>query len=183
MENISNFLDFFSKFPEFDLLYLLITLYFLFQCTKKGFVLSILAASKWVLAYIITIFLFPKVKPYVEGIIDSEYVLDITLGISLFIIIIFIILLVNKGIGKAVSYSGLGKLDRIFGFFFGFIKAYVISVCLFAATDIVYDHKKWSLNLDQSLTFPWVEKGSNYLIKEFPNEKQYKDAKEKVQDL
>ena len=178
-----DFLDLFSKLPEFDLMYLLLTLYFLFQCTKKGFILSVLAALKWVLAYIVTLFLFPITKPYVEGIIDSEYVLDIALSISLFIIVIFFILLINKGIGKAVSYSGLGKLDRIFGFFFGFIKAYVVSICLFAAADIVYDHKKWSINLDRSLTFPWVEKGSNYLIKEFPNEKQYKDAKEKVQDL
>ena len=34
-----------------------------------------------------------------------------------------------------------------------------------------------------SFTFPMVEKGSKYLIKEFPNEKEYQDAKEKVQDI
>ena len=183
MENISNFLNLFSKLPEFDLLYFLISLYFIFRCTKKGFVLSVLSASKWVLAYVITLFLFPKTKPYVEGIIDSEYVLDIILSISLFIVVIFIILLINKGIGKAVTYSGLGRLDRIFGFFFGFVIAYVFSVCIFAAVDTVYNHKKWAINLDRSLTFPWVEKGSNYLIKEFPNEKEYEDAKEKIQDI
>ena len=183
MENISNFLSFFSKLPEFDLLYSLITIYFLFQCTKKGFVLSVLSASKWILAYIVTIFLFPKIKPYLKDIIDSEYVLDITLSIFLFIIVIFIILLTNKGIGKAINYTGLGKLDRIFGFFFGFIKGYVVCVCIFAAANIIYDHKKWAINLDRSITFTWVEKGSNYLIKEFPNEKQYENAKEKVQDL
>ena len=183
MENVSIISDIFSKLPKFDLIYLLLTLYFLFQCTKKGFVLSLLSASKWVLAYVITLFLFPKAKPYVEDIIDNEYVLDITLGISLFIIIIFIVLLVNKGMRKAVTYSGLGTLDRIFGFFFGFVKAYVIAVCIFATADIIYNHKKWAINLDRSITFPWVEKGSNYLIKGFPNEKEYKDAKEKVQNL
>ena len=183
MENIMDFLDLFSKLPEFDLMYLLLTLYFLFQCTKKGFILSLLSASKWVLAYVITLFLFPKARPYVENIIDNEYVLDISLGISLFIIVIFIILLVNKGIRKAVTYSGLGTLDRIFGFFFGFVKAYVVAICIFATADIIYNHKKWAINLDSSITFPWVEKGSNYLIKGFPNEKEYKDAKEKVQNL
>ena len=183
MENISYFLDIFKKLPEFDLMYLLITFYFLFQCYKKGFVLSILSASKWVLAYVITIFTFPKAKPYVEGIIDNEYVLDITLGISLFVVVIFVILLINKGIGKAVNYSGLGNLDRLFGFFFGFIKAYVVSVCIFATADILYDHKKWAINLDRSIFFPWVEKGSNYLIKGLPNKKEYEDAKEKVQNL
>ena len=176
-------IDFFSKFSSFDTIYLFITLWTLFECTKKGFLLSILSASKWLLAYIITLFLFPKAKPYVEDLIDSEYVLDIFLGISLFVVVIFLILLINKSISRAITYSGLGTLDRIFGFFFGFFKAYIICVCIFATINIVYNHKKWAINLDQSLTFPWVEKGSNYLIKEFPTQKEYKDAKEKVQDL
>ena len=176
-------IDFFSKFSSFDTIYLFITLWTLFECTKKGFLLSILSASKWLLAYVITLFLFPKTKPYVEDLIDSEYILDIFLGISLFVVVIFVILLINKSINRAITYSGLGTLDRIFGFFFGFFKAYIICVCIFATVNIVYNHKKWAINLDQSLTFPWVEKGSNYLIKEFPTQKEYKDAKEKVQDL
>jgi len=176
-------IDFFSEFSSFDTIYLFITLWTLFECTKKGFLLSILSASKWLLAYVITLFLFPKAKPYVEDLIDSEYVLDIFLGISLFVVVIFVILLINKSIKRAITYSGLGTMDRIFGFFFGFFKAYIICVCIFATVNIVYYHKKWAINLDQSLTFPWVEKGSNYLIKEFPTQKEYKDAKEKVQDL
>jgi len=176
-------IDFFSEFSSFDTIYLFITLWTLFECTKKGFLLSILSASKWLLAYVITLFLFPKAKPYVEDLIDSEYVLDIFLGISLFVVVIFLILLINKSISRAITYSGLGTLDRIFGFFFGFLKAYIICVCIFATVNIVYNHKKWAINLDQSLTFPWVEKGSNYLIKEFPTQKEYKDAKDKVQDL
>ena len=175
--------DFFSKFSSFDTIYLFITLWTLFECTKKGFLLSILSASKWLLAYVITLFLFPRAKPYVEDLIDSEYVLDIFLGISLFVVVIFLILLINKSISRAITYSGLGTLDRIFGFFFGFLKAYIICVCIFATVNIVYNHKKWSINLDQSLTLPWVEKGSNYLIKEFPTQKEYEDAKDKVQDL
>ena len=93
---------------------------------KKGFVLSILAMAKWLLAYIITLILFPRVKPYLKSVIDNEYVLDVGLGISIFVVVIFLILMINKGISKAVSYSGLGSLDTVFGFFFGFIRAYII---------------------------------------------------------
>ena len=39
------------------------------------------------------------------------------------------------------------------------------------------------MNFEKSFTFPYVEKGSNYLIKEFPNEENYNDAKDKVQEL
>ena len=107
------FLDLIKKISSFDIIYFIITILSLIKCYKKGFVLSILSASKWLLAYVITLFLFPKTKPYVEDIIDNEYVLDITLGICLFIVVIFIILLINKGISKAVRYTGIGELDKI----------------------------------------------------------------------
>ena len=100
--------DFFSDLYSFDIVYLVFTLLSLITCTKKGFLLSILSASKWLLAYVVTLFLFPKVKPFFEDIIDSEYVLDLAVGLGLFIIIIFIILLINKGINRAaVSYTHL----------------------------------------------------------------------------
>ncbi len=177
------FFKIFKEISSFDLIYIILTLLSLLKCSRKGFVLSLLAASKWLLAYVLTLIIFPKIKPLVDGVIDNEYVLDIMLGVSIFIIIIFIILMINKGIGKAVTYSGLGTLDKVFGFFFGFIRSYIICVCIFSTITIIYNHKKWPLDLKKSLTFPIVEKGSNYLIKEFPNQENYNDAKEKVQEL
>jgi len=177
------FKDFYETVSIFDLIYLIITIFSLISCYRKGFVLSILSMAKWLLAYVITLILFPKVKPYLKGIIDNEYVLDVGLGITIFIVVIFLVLLVNKGISKAVRYTGIGGLDTTFGFFFGFIKAYIISVCIFSGFHIVYNYDKWPINKDQSYVFPYLKKGSNYLIKEFPNEKTYQDSKEKIQEL
>ena len=174
---------FYEAISSFDLIYLIITVLSLIKCSRNGFILSILAASKWLLAYVITLILFPRVKPYAKNIIDNEYVLDIALGVGIFVLVIFVILMINKGISKAVKYSGLGKLDTVFGFFFGFLRSYIISVCIFSTISIVYNYSKWPINIDKSLTFSYVEKGSNYLIKEFPNEKNYKDTKEKIEEL
>ena len=180
---MEGFFKIFENISSFDLIYIFFTILSLIKCSRKGFVLSLIAASKWLLAYVITLIIFPKIKPYVEGIIDSEYVLDIIVGVSIFVIIIFLILMINKGIGKAVTYSGLGTLDKVFGFFFGFLRSYIICVCIFSTVSIIYNHDKWPMNLEKSFTFPYVEKGSNYLIREFPNEKNYNDAKDKVQEL
>ncbi len=176
-------IDILNKILIFDLIFIILTILSLLKCTSKGFVLSLLSASKWLLAYVITLFIFPRVKPYVDDIIDNEYVLDVILGVSIFVLIIFLILMINKGISRAISYTGIGTLDKIFGFFFGFLRAYVISICIFATIDIIYNHEKWPIDLDQSYSFPYVLKGSNYLIKEFPDEKDYQDTKEKVQEL
>ena len=175
--------DFYKSISIVDLIYLVITIWSLISCYKKGFILSILSMAKWLLAYVITLILFPRVKPYVKDIIDNEYVLDVSLGIAIFIVVIFLVLLVNKGISKAVRYTGIGGLDSTFGFFFGFMKAYIISVCIFSGIHIVYNYDKWPINIDKSYAFPYLEKGSNYLIKEFPNEKTYQESREKIKEL
>lgn len=180
---VNTFQDFLGEVSVIDFLYLVVTIFSLIQCYSKGFVLSILSMAKWIVAYVITLILFPRVKPYFKDIIDSEYILDIGLGIAIFVVVIFLILLINKAISKAISYTGIGGLDKTFGFFFGFIKAYIISVCVFAGIHIVYNYDKWPINLKQSYVFPYLEKGSNYLIKEFPNEKTYQDSKDKIEEL
>ena len=175
--------NFYEAIFFIDLIYLIITILSLIKCYRKGFVLSILAASKWLLAYVITLILFSRIKPYFKNLIDSEYVLDILLGFVIFVLVIFVILMINKGISKAVKFVGLGRLDSIFGLFFGFVRGYIVCVCLFSVIDIVYNYNKWPINVNKSYTFPYLEKGSNYLVKEFPNEETYQDSKEKIEEL
>jgi len=175
--------NFFKAVSIIDIIYLIITILSLIKCYKKGFVLSILSMAKWLLAYVITLIIFPRIKPYLENIIDNEYVLDVGLGVAIFTIIIFLVLMINKGISKAVRYTGIGSLDTMFGFFFGFLRAYIISVCIFSGIHIVYNYDKWKINVDKSYVFPYLKKGSNYLLKEFPDEKTYQDSKEKIEEL
>ena len=153
--------DFYKSTSIIDLIYLIVTILSLVKCYKKGFILSILSMAKWLFAY----------------------VLDIGLGFTIFIIVIFFVLMINKGISKAVRYTGIGNLDTAFGFFFGFLRAYILSICIFSGIHIVYNYDKWPINLDKSYIFPYLEKGSNYLLKEFPNEKTYQNSKEKIEEL
>ena len=174
---------FYNFFSVIDLIYIVITIFSLIKCYKNGFVLSILSMAKWLLAYVITLLIFPKTKPYLKDIIDNEYVLDLGLGVTIFVIVIFLVLMINKGLSKAIRYTGIGSLDTVFGFFFGFIRAYIICICIFSGAHIVYNYEKWPINLNKSYIFPYLQKGSNYLLKEFPNEKTYQDSKEKIEEL
>ena len=61
------------------------------------------------------------------------------------------------------------------------IKIFVNVPC--SLEDIIYNSNRWPIDLKKSFTFQLVEKGSNYLMKEFPDKKEYEDAKEKVQEL
>ena len=78
-----------SSISAFDLIVFLIVVYSMAQCTAKGFMLSLLSFSKWLLALIITIILVPKLNPWVEDYIESQFVTDIGLGIFAMFFILF----------------------------------------------------------------------------------------------
>ncbi len=170
-------------FTFFDVIYSIILILSLIKCSRQGFTLSILVASKWIFAYLATLFLFPKIKPHVTDIIDNEYILNIILSVSIFVFVIFIILLINRSISNVIKYSGIGSLDKFFGFLFGFVRGYVIAVCVFTTVNIVYNYNRWPINLDKSFSFEWVEKGSSFLIKEFPSKKEHEETKEKIKNI
>ena len=54
--------NFYKATSIIDLIYLILTILSLIKCYKKGFVLSILSMAKWLLAYVITLIIFPRVK-------------------------------------------------------------------------------------------------------------------------
>ena len=83
-------------------------------CAAKGFTLSLLSFSKWLISLVITIVLTPKLSPWVEDYIESQFIADIGVGISIFIISLFVIINISKAISSAVTWSGLGVVDKTF---------------------------------------------------------------------
>ena len=98
--------------------------------------LSLLAFSKWVFALIITIVLVPKLNPFVAEYIESKFVADIGLGIFIYIISLFLIINIGKVISSAVTYTGLGSVDKSFGIIFG------VKILMFFTTNSC---EKWHL--------------------------------------
>ena len=173
-----------SSISAFDLIVFLIIIYSMAQCTAKGFTLSLLSFSKWLLALIITIILVPKLNPWVQEFIESKFVADIGLGIFIYIISLFVIINIGKAIGSAVTWSGLGAVDKTFGLVFGIFKGYVICVCIFALLNWFYPHEKWPIETKDSYSFSIIFDGSKFLIKEFPNSEDYlDDTKNKIEDI
>ena len=86
---------------------------------------------KWVLTTIITIILVPKLQPIVSDYIESDFINSIGLGVAIFIFTLYIIILIGKSLGKAVTWTGVGSIDRVFGFVFGFFKGYLFQFVYF----------------------------------------------------
>jgi len=167
-----------NSISAFDLIVFIVLFYSMAQCAAKGFMMSLLSFAKWLLALIITIILVPKFDHLVKDYIDSAFIADIGLGIFIYVIALFIIINIGKAISSAVTYSGLGAVDRIFGLIFGVFKGYVICVCIFSLLNWFYPYQKWPVKTESTYSFNLIYKGSTFLIDEFPNSKDYYDSTE-----
>ena len=182
MSDVIEFIQ--NNVSAFDLIVFLILLYSMAQCAAKGFMRSLLSFSKWLLALIITIILVPKLNPWVQDYIESKFIADIGLGVFIYIVSLFIIIVIGKAIGRAVTWTGLGSVDKTFGLIFGIFRGNVICVCIFSLLNWFYQHQKWPMETEDTYSFKMIYKGSEFLIDEFPNSKDYYDqTEEKIEKI
>ena len=179
--------DFFEKIiiviNIFDISVILIFIYCVVQCFFKGFSLSLISFMKWVISTVVTIIMVPKLQPTVSDYIESQFINNVGLGIGIFILTLFFMIVISKAIGRAVKWTGVGSIDKIFGLIFGFFKGYIVSVCIFSILNWFYPYKNWGISVEDAVSFNLINKGSEILVKEFPSSEDFKDTKEKIEKI
>ena len=181
MSNLFN--DFIETINLFDIFFIIILIYNIIQCFFKGFTLSLISFMKWVLSTIITIILVPKFQPIVSDYIESEFINNVGLGVTIFIFTLFIMILIGKTLSKAITWTGVGSIDKGFGFIFGIFKGYIVSVCLFSIFNWFYPYDNWGISAERALSFDIINKGSEILVEEFPSNEDFIDTKEKIEKI
>jgi len=179
--------DLLNKFLDninlLDIFFFIILTYNVVQCFLKGFSLSLISFMKWILSTVVTIMLVPKLQPLVSEYIQSEFINNLGLGIAIFIMTLFITILIGKTLSKAVTWTGVGSIDKVFGFLFGFFKGYVVSICLFSIFNWFYPYQNWGISTEDAISFNLISKGSKILIEEFPSSEDFIDTKEKIEKI
>ena len=175
--------NFFVNLNIFDLIVFIIMIYSIIQCYVKGFSLSFISFLKWILSIIITIILVPKLQPWIGEYIESEFINNIGLGIFIFITALFTMILISKSISRAVTWTGMGSIDRTFGLIFGFFKGYIICICVFSILNWFYPYQNWGISAENALSFNLINKGSKILIEEFPSGDDFINTKEKIEKI
>ena len=180
---MEEFYKFFSNINVFDITFSIVMVYFIIQCFLKGFSLSFISFMKWVFALIVTIMLVPKLQPWVSNYIESEFINNVGIGIVIFICTIFLTIVIGKSISRAVTWTGVGSIDKTFGLIFGFFKGYVVSICLFALLNWFYPYENWGISAEDAISFNIIKKGSEILVEEFPSNEDFIDTKEKIEKI
>tara|TARA_B100001250_G_scaffold151852_1_gene130304 strand:- start:24 stop:566 length:543 start_codon:yes stop_codon:yes gene_type:complete len=180
MEDIFKIL---SNINVFDIIFLILMVYFTIQCFFKGFTLSFISFMKWVLALIVTIILVPKLQPWVRDYIESEFINNFGIGIAIFICTLFLTIVIGKSLSRVVTWTGVGTVDKTFGLLFGVFKGYIVSLCLFSILNWFYPYQNWGISAEDAVSFNIIKKGSEILVEEFPSNEDFIDTKEKIEKI
>ena len=167
----------------FDVIFILVILYNVIRCFSDGFFLSFLSFLKWVISIIMSIILVPKLQPWVGDYIESNFIHYIGIGVFIFIVTLFITIILGKAVGRTVTWTGVGSVDKYFGILFGFFKGYIVAICLFSVLNWFYPYEKWGISTSDAFSFDIVKKGNNLLIHEFPDYKKIIETKEKIEKI
>jgi membrane protein required for colicin V production len=181
---MSSFLDFIKNdILLFDIFFVIIILYNAIKCLSQGFSLSFLSSLKWVVSAVATIILVPRLQPWVSEYVESDFINNIGIGIFIFVLTLFLSIILGRSLGRTVTWTGLGSVDKSFGIFFGLFKGYVVAVCFFSLLNWFYSYEKWSISTADAFSFNIVKKGSDLLIEEFPNYKDIINTKEEIEKI
>ena len=135
---------------------------------------------KWIFSTVITIILVPKLQPTVSEYIESDFINNIGLGVVIFILTLFFTIVIGKALSRAVTWTGVGSIDKSFGLIFGFFKGYVVSVCIFSILNWFYPYQNWGISAEDAFSFNLINQGREILIEEFPSSEDFIDTKEKL---
>jgi membrane protein required for colicin V production len=180
---MNNLIEFIRDILFFDIIFVLVILYNIIKCFSDGFSLSFLSTLKWIVSIITTIIFVPKLQPWVGNYVESGFINNVGIGVFVFIITLFISIILGKAIGRTVTWTGVGSVDKSFGLLFGFFKGYIFAVCLFSLLNWFYPYEKWGISTTDAFSFNVVKKGSDLLIDEFPNYKDIIKTKEKIEKI
>ena len=176
---MDNFLNLISNFSIIDYIFLLFIIFFAFLGLNKGFVLSLLSFLKWIFAFVLVKILLPIITPYTENIIKSKFTHDVVAGTIIFILSIFLIMLIMKGIKKTMSWTGLGPIDKFFGFIFGFFKGYAYFIALYSIINFMHPSDRWSNSFNKGKFMNLIISGQNFLEENLPKRYEYIDKSKK----
>ena len=177
------FENIFNSINLFDTIVIIIFMYCAIQCFLKGFSLSLISFTKWIIAVIVTIIFVPKLQPIVGEYIDSQFINNVGIGVLIFFFTLFLTIVIGRSLGRAITWTGVGSIDKTFGLFFGLFKGYVVSVCIFSIFNWFYPYKNWGISAEDAFSFNIINKGSEILIEEFPSNEDFIDTKEKIEKI
>ena len=135
-----------------------------------GFVRVVLVIVAWVGAVLVSVFLFPDVRPFLREIIPIIWAADVITGVGIFVLSLVLFSIIADMIADAVRGTRVGFIDRALGFVLGIgIGAVLVCVAYLGLNWLVEkeEQPEW---LRTARLLPMVDYGAGLLMRVVPPE-------------
>jgi len=135
---------------------------------SRGLVRELLGLGSWVVAGYGAWRFGPAAMPMLRQAIGNPDIADPAAYAIVFVILLVVLSLLAKLVGRAVEMSALGGLDRSLGLFFGVLRAVVVLILAYIPLASIFPPERWPPQLQQARTVPWIADGAKWAVARFP---------------
>jgi membrane protein required for colicin V production len=135
---------------------------------SRGLVREVLGLGAWILAgYGASIF-GPAAVPIAQQMIGNPDISAPAAYAATFVVLLIVLSLLSNLVGRVVSGSALGGLDRSLGLIFGVVRGAVIVVAIYIPLALILPPEKWPQLALDSRTVPLIYDGAVFAAAQLP---------------
>jgi membrane protein required for colicin V production len=135
-----------------------------------GFLRVVLVIVAWVGAVLVSIFLFPEVRPFLREIIPIIWAADAITGVGIFVVSLVLFSIIADMIADAVRGTRVGFIDRALGFVLGVGIGAVLVCAAYLGLNWLVETEEQPEWLRTARLLPVVHYGAGWLTKVVPSE-------------
>jgi membrane protein required for colicin V production len=162
----------------FNIVDLVVISFILISCivaSYRGFIKEVFSMICWIAALMTAYYLHEKIKIELQEYINQKIIIDIvSFGIP-FLIALFISNLISKWLSPKFSLPGLLFFDKVGGFIFGVLRGIFFIVLIYLGFLYLLGKEQRPNILLEAKTYDYITKTANLVVKLFPEELNYKD--------
>jgi membrane protein required for colicin V production len=125
-----------------DIVLLVVMLVSALLAMVRGFMREVLSIASWAAAAILTIYLFPRLKPVALQYVNNDLAASAIVIVGVFLGTLLIVSVITIKISDMILDSRVGALDRTLGFLFGLARGLIIVVVAYMFFDWFVPQRK-----------------------------------------
>jgi membrane protein required for colicin V production len=151
-----------------DFVVLLVVAFSAMMGFMRGFVREILGLGAWIGAGVTAFVFFPIMQPMLRRAIENPDLADPVAFGGIFLVVLILLSLIARLMGKAVRKAGLGGLDRSLGLVYGLARGAAVMIAVYIGAGLIEPMENWPNTVLEARTLPSIYLGAVWVAGRLP---------------
>ena len=135
----------------------------------RGLVRELLGITAWILAALLGLYSYSYVQPIMHVVIENEAIAGLVGATIVALAVLVIMTIINAKITSKLRKSSLSGLDRILGFGFGVLRAWLLIALVYIGASMVMSDKQLTDLEKENKSMHYVQVSAQFLEKFIPD--------------